>query len=216
MSYPIPDKKSKKKASKKIAKKQKITHEGETFIVTPQESASVEKPKKNKPAPGSKENPRKIESYGGEHIIVEIPAEGFSETFFIEVMEDPNSGWNSGKRKPTWELYGYTTYKTAATAKREAARLRKGEIEDYQEQLEREWHRENMHTQQTRQIVQFTVTKKTTKKAIEELAQQIEDHKKRLKETTPVKKPDFSKEAPEYPKYRVRRRVFKVEDEDVK
>lgn len=155
-----------------------------------------------KPVKGTTDNPHKLQ---GAFYIDDLK-EGLSEGFVLEIMYEPQ-----GKKKPVWEEYEDGSFPSLDRAVKEAKRARKYEVDSILSGLEREWRTENIHTQQSKQHIQFTVTSKTTKQDVEAMVEQVEEAKKRLKENPPAKMPKFKE--PVYPKFRVvrRRYLFKSE-----
>lgn len=213
--------------AKKTAKAKKIVKHKkpkESIVTIPQpqevvvESASVngevevaEVPKKKSEPKQKPKQPFRFELFYATEEIFALKTDRVNETYYVEMMEEPQ-----GKGKPKWVLATGETFPSLKKAKEYAKEARDYAVEQYRDDLERDWHSENMHNQQTKQIVQLTITKRTSKKALDEFVKTALEHKERLKENPPVEKPDFSKvEPPEYPKYRVRRRRLLVEDEVV-
>jgi hypothetical protein len=107
--------------------------------------------------------------------------EGLYELFVVYCSTDKGKHWDDLEVFPSQQA-----------AERFAAKEEKGDRRRSIEIQENKWDRQNGIDGQTRQIVQFTLNKKTSKKKIAEYAAQMQEHVDRLRgKKTPKDRPKF-------------------------
>lgn len=158
--------------------------------------------KKSKPPIGSRENPRTFKGWMEDFFTVADKG-GWWQMISVE------TGYQDGKRT-FWDTSSATNGFSSMKKAREFARgQREQEVEKLRYVAEQAW----LDHQPAVEPMSIKITKRTTKKEIEGFYQRLLEVKQEMK--NPPEQPPFEFEEPEFPKYRVRRRLVYIESEVV-